>query len=155
MKVCTKCEITKELKEFSKNKYNKMKTHYWCKSCMNKHSIDWYFKNKDRIKENRKQYRHTNSKKAKNNHLKRNFNLSLDEYNRLIIQQNNCCSICKKNEDVIDKRLNKPRNLCVDHCHKTGKFRALLCSRCNKGIGLLKEDIQILENAIQYLKEHK
>ena len=39
----------------------------------------------------------------------------------------------------------------IDHCHSTGKFRALLCGDCNKGLGFFKDDIHRLENAITYL----
>lgn len=42
---------------------------------------------------------------------------------------------------------------CIDHDHKTGKIRGLLCGFCNKAIGLLKENINILRNAIHYLEK--
>jgi len=44
--------------------------------------------------------------------------------------------------------------LVVDHCHSTGKVRGLLCSNCNRGIGMLQERVDILQNAIDYLKEN-
>lgn len=45
--------------------------------------------------------------------------------------------------------------LVVDHCHETGKVRALLCSPCNKGIGHLRDSVEIVIKAASYLEEHK
>jgi hypothetical protein len=62
--------------------------------------------------------------------------------------QNNCCKICEKVfADSVDT--------CVDHCHTTKKVRGLLCNHCNRAIGLFKESLQSLENAVQYLKINK
>lgn len=56
------------------------------------------------------------------------------------------CSICgEKQEDL-------PRMLCVDHCHESGKFRGLLCDNCNTAIGLMKDDVDSLKKAIEYLE---
>jgi hypothetical protein len=57
----------------------------------------------------------------------------------------NTCDICKQPE-----KLN--RTLSLDHCHKTGTFRGLLCANCNRALGLLKDDVSILELALNYLK---
>ena len=51
------------------------------------------------------------------------------------------CNICSKPEDT----------LCVDHCHKTGKIRGLLCFDCNTGLGKLGDDVQSIQRAIDYL----
>lgn len=59
--------------------------------------------------------------------------------------QNKVCYICKKD--------NKGKTLCVDHDHKTGKVRALLCSSCNKALGLSYEDVNILKAMINYLEK--
>jgi hypothetical protein len=44
------------------------------------------------------------------------------------------------------------RTLAVDHCHESGKIRGLLCLTCNVGLGMFKEDVDIMKNAIEYLK---
>ena len=54
------------------------------------------------------------------------------------------CDLCGKRP--------KNRNLCLDHCHKTGKFRGFLCNNCNRGLGLLGDNIRGLSKACQYLK---
>ena len=77
--------------------------------------------------------------------LKRNYNMSLEEYDKLLVKQNYCCSICKNPPDK--------KKLVVDHCHNTNKVRGLLCSKCNLLLGNAKDSINILQNAIEYLKE--
>lgn len=57
-------------------------------------------------------------------------------------EQNGLCAICAQPSD---------ETLALDHCHTTGEFRGLLCRRCNTGIGLLRDDKEILQKAINYL----
>lgn len=76
--------------------------------------------------------------------LKREFNLSGEEYYRYLNEQNGVCAICNKKED--NKRL------AVDHCHKTGKIRGLLCTRCNPALGFLQDNIEIAKNLVLYLE---
>ncbi len=98
-----------------------------------------YLKNKDKIKDKGKEYRLKNKDKIKEYHLKEKYNLTLEEYNKLIT---NRCQICNSKE--------RPH---VDHDHATGKVRGILCSTCNTGLGLFHEDIELLKNAIKYLSE--
>lgn len=77
--------------------------------------------------------------------LKRRYGITLEEYEKMFAEQDGKCAICK---GVCPTG----RNLAVDHDHDTGKVRGLLCSRCNQGIGQLR-NIAILQSAITYLKE--
>lgn len=86
----------------------------------------------------------------KNNRFKRLYGISLEERNTLTKQQDFQCKICSMHESQLDDK-----GLSIDHCHKTGIIRGMLCGSCNRAIGLLKEDIQILRNAINYLEEYK
>lgn len=80
-----------------------------------------------------------------------NYKLFLDLYKK----QEGKCAICNEIEtSKLSNKLNIPRSLAIDHCHKTNRIRGLLCSKCNKGIGLLKEDINIMNNAIKYLEKY-
>ena len=91
-----------------------------------------YLKHKEKYKLSMREYS-----------LKRKFNLSLEEYQVLLERQNGVCGICK----------NKcTRELAVDHCHITGRVRGLLCNNCNRGIGHLRDSIDVLSAAITYLK---
>lgn len=62
--------------------------------------------------------------------------------------QNGVCAIC--NQININGR-----KLSVDHNHKTGKFRGLLCLKCNLAIGYLQEDVSLFEKSIEYLKKYQ
>jgi len=96
-------------------------------------SAEWYANNKER---------------TKNSRLLRKYNISLDDYNKMLIEQEGKCWICSmKAEDEINKVL------VVDHNHLTGKVRGLLCNRCNTAIGLLQESQEILQKVSKYLHE--
>jgi len=94
-----------------------------------------------------------NPLKVKNNDLKRNFGITLDEYNDRLARQGGLCAICRNAETVIDNRTQRPRSLAVDHCHVTDEVRGLLCTGCNQGIGNFRDDPDRLLAAIQYLTE--
>ena len=77
------------------------------------------------------------------------YGIDLVEYNKLLVKQKHSCYICKKHKDTFKKRL------CVDHNHKTGKVRGLLCASCNYVLGHSKDSVRILKTMIKYLKENK
>lgn len=62
---------------------------------------------------------------------------------------------CKESEKEVHYKTKKLRRLAVDHDRLTGKVRGLLCSSCNTGIGKFKDNIQIMYNAIEYIKRNK
>lgn len=80
--------------------------------------------------------------------IKKRCGLSIDEYDAIYDKQSGKCRIC----GVERGRYTRDR-LVVDHCHESGKFRALLCSNCNAAIGFLEESEERLKNAILYLQE--
>jgi len=73
------------------------------------------------------------------------YGITYDEYAELIKKQQGCCALC---DEPCDK-------LQVDHNHKTNEYRALLCRRCNNGLGMFKESIELFQKAINYLKGEK
>lgn len=95
-----------------------------------------------------------NPEQSKHHQLKNKFGISIQEYREMQQIRKNKCDICDKSEVVFSRRGNKIRDLSVDHNHKTSRVRGLLCQGCNKGIGLLREDIKILNAAIKYLRKH-
>jgi hypothetical protein len=92
-----------------------------------------------------------NRDKTKNADLKKAYGITLEDYNRMLQEQNGLCAICSKPETVKDSRGNL-RSLAVDHHHHTGIVRKLLCTRCNQGIGNFLDDPDILELAAKYLR---
>lgn len=68
-----------------------------------------------------------------------------DEIEKAIKKANNMCRICG---------LGKPDvKLCMDHCHTKNLFRGIICTKCNSGLGLFRDDKVTLINAIKYLEE--
>lgn len=84
--------------------------------------------------------------------LKYNYGITHQQYEELFKQQNGCCAICGNVEEV---EICGRRTLSVDHNHKTGKVRGLLCRKCNRALGELDADnfgIDLLCSAISYLR---
>lgn len=93
-------------------------------------------------KRHHQRYRARYPEKFRKNYLKSRHSLSIEDYNNTLIKQNNLCAICHKPYEKV---------LHVDHCHKTGLRRGLLCSHCNRGIGCFFDDTEIMKKAIDYL----
>jgi hypothetical protein len=79
--------------------------------------------------------------------LKRRYGITFDEYRALLEKQDYRCAICKTE----DMKTARTEWFAVDHCHESGEVRGLLCNNCNRGIGLLQDSVEVLENAINYL----
>ena len=84
--------------------------------------------------------------------LKHKYNMTVEDYDYLWEQQNGVCAICGQ-EETMKHQNGKTTRLSVDHNHKTGKVRGLLCRKCNIVIGNAKDNIDILFKAIQYLRK--
>jgi hypothetical protein len=118
---------------------------------------DWISKNPIKVKKIKNRYRNNNKEKLdeyyrvnkdvwRKGQLKRLYGLTLDEYQDMLAKQNGKCAICAVHEDSVTRKFS------VDHDHKTGKIRGLLCNNCNTGIGNLRDSIELLEQAIRYLR---
>lgn len=83
------------------------------------------------------------------------YGITPDQYDKMLIAQNGVCKICKQPEQSMNGAKTKLKLLAIDHCHDTTKVRALLCSRCNIGIGCFKHDPDLLKKAALYCEEHK
>jgi len=84
-----------------------------------------------------------------NRALRDRYGISNKEYNDLLISQNNVCAICG------GLSYTKRKTLFVDHDHLNGNVRGLLCLECNHGIGIFKENIDLLQKAIKYINNQK
>ena len=87
--------------------------------------------------------------KCTNRKLINTYGISLEDYNNILVEQKEKCYICERHKSEFKK------GLCVDHCHKTGKVRALLCGNCNSAIGKLQESEVLFRKAIKYLAKWK
>jgi len=161
-KICTKCkkELPATLKYFSIQS-NMKRLRSQCKECSNKYSKKYRLKNKEKLQEYNKQYAEKNKEKIKRYNkakyrrnpeyykelnLQRNFKLIIDQYNKLLEDQNSKCAICGRDNNV-------KKALAVDHNHKTGKIRGLLCHNCNIGLGVFNDNPLILIKVVKYLRD--
>lgn len=101
--------------------------------------------------EYQREYRRKNKERVQGHEIKTRFGISLDDYNKMMEDQQGVCKICGLPESKLDHRSKLPRRLAVDHCHSTGKVRGLLCSDCNTALGLMKDNPKLLNEAIKYL----
>lgn len=107
---------------------------------------------RERTKQKSREYTRNNPESKLRQHLSER-GITLEEYNALLKKQNYKCAICGKIADACSRNGKyKHRSLFVDHDHATGNIRGLLCDNCNFILGHAKDDIHILENAIEYLK---
>lgn len=141
-KRCASCGETKPHFEFSlsraaePNRNAVYRSH--CKACQATAARGWYARNPERAKANRRRL-----------NLERYYGLTVEQYNELLRKQRGRCAICgETNAETAGRR---KFELSVDHCHTTGRVRGLLCSRCNRALGLFGDDSTILHKAIAYL----
>ena len=129
--VCNCCGIEKPISEFEwqKERPNPRKT---CKEC--RYSV------RDREKEKKRHREYMKERRSKNPHaVRQNYERSLYGVSKEDIGITSCM-ICGSEE-----------RLCIDHCHTTSKVRGILCSKCNTGLGMFRDNIEYLAEAIKYL----
>ena len=148
MKKCSKCKKLKNIQDFHKNSRKSDGLRSECRVCRNEYRR--LFR-----KENKEQFlKYENTEEFKNKSfartLKRDYGISVEEFNSMLSKQGGLCKLCRKPEQHKTKK-----KLSVDHCHATGKVRGLLCHKCNVVLGLIKEDVTILNKAIEYLAKEK
>lgn len=146
VKICFKCSTRKPLDQFYYHAANKDKLLNKCKECTVKDTTEWGRKNKQkRCTYGKSNYRKNRDGYIRDWRLKKDYNISLDEYNKIFESQKGKCFICDLHQALMKYKL------CVDHDHKTGKVRGLLCRKCNSALGLFSDSKNKLMRAISYL----
>jgi hypothetical protein len=131
---------------------------FYCKSCNNASYKDWYSSDPEKAKQVSKDWRIRNpdkrqeiwlNYKARDKHKKlvSKYNITLEQYLDMHEMQGGTCAICELPEIV------QGRDLAVDHDHSTGKVRGLLCSKCNRGIGMFNDDAKTIKKAMMYVQK--
>lgn len=101
-----------------------------------------------------REWRKRNPEREKHQSLKKHYGITLEQYEKMGSAQNWKCAICGGAEATKDKD-GGPRRMPVDHDHTTGKVRALLCTQCNRGLGLFSDSPEKLRAAAKYLENHR
>lgn len=84
------------------------------------------------------------AEQAERNRLKTRYGITPEQKQEMFEAQGGRCAICGQSEKLV-----------VDHCHRKGSVRKLLCSGCNKGLGCFQDDLELLIKAVRYLTEHE
>lgn len=95
-----------------------------------------------------KRLRKENPEMQRRFYLKSHYGLTVEAYESLVAKQNGLCAICKNKS-----RVSVSHPLYIDHCHKTGQVRGLLCNVCNSMVGYLEKHGHLIPSAIQYLAD--
>ena len=101
-----------------------------------------------------RQYRARNRLRVKDQNLRRNYGISLADYDAMLESQDGCCAICDEQENVVHSN-GKKYKLAIDHDHTTKKVRGLLCRQCNSGLGAFRDSTELLKKALEYLTFHQ
>jgi hypothetical protein len=137
LRKCRECSLVayteSDLALFRKRKTHKYGREQLCKKCDSKASAEYAEKNKQQ----RQNYYYT-----------KNYGISLEEVNILLEEQNYRCAICGTDGEE------NLRGLHIDHSHKTGNVRGILCHKCNTALGLFQDDVDVMFKAIKYLGEN-
>lgn len=168
-KVCIYCETEKPAADFHSHRYTtrtgreSVRLNSGCRECHNRRVKDGKRSNRDRVRERQREYRRKNADKIRErnlayrranprrhagDNLKYKYGLTVEQYESMVVAQGGVCAACGRPPSGSTKKLR------VDHNHKTGKVRDLLCHNCNVSLGLLGEDIQIIRSLILYLWRH-
>ena len=163
-KTCWKCGSFKSFDEFHRATGMKDGHRGECKDCSRADRRQWYQQNREKViakvqrwreenperyqewlKKNRAENSEQRRESNRRGHLRRKYGLSIEVYEFLCLVQDQKCAIC--GEEV--------EKLHVDHEHGTGRVRGLLCGKCNKAIGLLNDDPELLSAAARYLQKRQ
>ena len=160
-KICRKCERVRPLDEFYRDTNARDGRRPECIPCARALRRAWYQRNREKAIADVKRWqaenrgRHLETQRVRRQrpevkqrdragHLKRKYGMTLGQYDALLAAQGGGCAICHRPpNDVI--------SLHVDHEHSSGRVRALLCVRCNNGLGLFDEDPALFAAAVTYL----
>jgi hypothetical protein len=132
--LCTMCNQHKPLDQFPRKSDSRTGRMTFCRDC-------W-------LEKKRKTYHALTPEKKRrlllSNQL-RNRGVTLADYDQMVKDQQGRCALCEREVSDLD----------IDHCHQTQRVRKLLCRSCNTGLGMFKDNIDLMEKAIAYIKQYR
>lgn len=143
IKQCTQCKKFLSDDKFSSRKYItkegivRFHKRSECRYCSNKSNLERFYSNVNTFNAHQK---------AKFKYQCKKYGITVEQYTELLHEQNNKCYTC--GIEPKDFRLN------IDHCHKTGKIRKLLCHKCNHALGNANDDPNLLRKLAEYVELH-
>lgn len=141
-KVCSLCGVAQPEASFFFRK-DRGKRENQCRACKTKRSREWRKANPERRKTTTRRHYGKYREYRKYLHIRKTYGLSEEQYKAMLEAQGGLCKICKK----VGKKLH------VDHCHRTGLIRGILCNYCNVMLGQAFDRISTLAAAHRYIVE--
>jgi hypothetical protein len=155
-KACSKCGQSKHQSVFYRNRPDcitcnrRRQARYRSRPEVRRRAVErareWQRRNRERYLENQRAYKEKNRARIqgenRERHLRQTYGLTPEQYDAMNSAQNGLCAICSRSEIG---------GLHIDHDHRTGSVRGLLCGRCNKAIGLFDDDPYRIQAAGIYL----
>lgn len=140
-RICISCKTIRPKSEFYRFPQHVDGLRHTCIPCMKAYDKKRYKKK---------------SKQSHINQLMKWYGLSLEDYEKMYSDRKGKCDICGIHKPPRNYKYGaKPHmSICVDHNHKTGKVRGLLCFQCNFALGNFKDDIELVRSAVRYLEEN-
>lgn len=143
---CSKCQLTKPADEFHRSSVSSTRSRQrWCIDCNRS-----YAKEHQTIRSEQQRRRRTANPLLYRNHELSRYGLDQDQYDALLEAQGGACAICGTTNPG-----KNVRNFCVDHDHRSGMVRGLLCTKCNRGLGLGKDHLPSFKRAAAYIHASK
>jgi hypothetical protein len=136
-KRCNRCDVIKHKDEFHRHPTQRLNRQPTCKACISSDRA-----RAQRQSERARAERRADPDKVRDRYLRKTYGISLADFRHMEAIQEGCCAICKTPTD----------DLHVDHHHPGGPVRALLCGKCNRGLGLFDEDPDLLRAAAAYVE---
>jgi hypothetical protein len=154
LKVCNECHQSLDVSAFHRDVHKRDGLYPKCRECTNAKQRASRAIPERRLAciERSRQFRRKNPERVRagvrDATLRAKYGIGLSEFAALLETQGGGCAICGRP----DPGISWGKNLHVDHCHKTGAVRGLLCQSCNTSIGRFGDDPEMLRKAIAYLE---
>jgi hypothetical protein len=139
MKTCTKCGIEKSLDDFHKAKQARDGRRSRCKDCCIASRREYVAANLEHVRSYARQYQRA----------RKGVQITPEQAELMAAEQGHACAMCKRPEAELGRRLH------LDHDHETGQIRELLCGSCNRGLGYLQDNPDLLRGGADYIERHK
>ena len=149
MRVCKRCGIKRSYVDFHIVKECRGGRRPVCKFCIREQQKKRYDSNTKFACARQRKWNALNKQTIRQMNLKKQYGITLEQYNTMFIFQGGVCLVCGRPETA--SRNGKVKNLSVDHNHVTDKIRGLLCQKCNSALGLLEDNPVIIKSLLEYI----
>lgn len=153
---CVKCGVSIAKDDFAKGgidkKTAKNRKRRVCKSCWAASLRRYRGLDLDDFQARSRAYRNKNRDKLRSGQMRGMYGISLERYAEIFQSQDGVCASCGLPERTRHPISEQTKRLAIDHCHRTGRIRGLLCSRCNVALGLLNDDPERIKLLLAYLE---